>query len=189
MQTEYWNTIKHAFPRGAGLSSRVIVTTAIHSIANACSSPDGHIYLMRPLDREHSRQLFLKEVSLHYGPAEQVVNKCDGLPIALVTTAQLLQSKGQLTPEGCANLCRYMGEHVEKEETLARMKNVLLHSYFSLPGHTLKACLLYFGIFPRDHPIRRKCLIRRWLAEGFVEADHRRSASVVAYGPEYHRGY
>ncbi|CAN6283020.1 unnamed protein product [Urochloa humidicola] len=181
MRTEYWNTIKNAFPRDAGVSSRVIVTTTIHSIANACSSVDGHVYVMRPLDEEHSRRLFFKEASLvSYGPAEQVVKKCDGLPLALVTTAQLLQSKGQLTPEGCANLCRYMGEHVEKEETLARMKHVLLESYSSLPGHVLKACLLYFGIFPSGHPVRRKCLIRRWLAEGFVQADHRRSAPVVA---------
>ncbi|CAN6324124.1 unnamed protein product [Urochloa humidicola] len=181
MRTEYWNTTKNAFPRDAGVSSRVIVTTTIHSIANACSSVDGHVYVMRPLDKEHSRQLFFKEVSLvNYGPAEQVVNKCDGLPLALVTTAQLLQSKGQLTPEGCANLCRYMGEHVEKEETLARMKHVLLQSYSSLPGHVLKACLLYFGIFPSGRPVSRKCLIRRWLAEGFVQADHRRSAPVVA---------
>lgn len=181
MRTEYWNTIKNAFPRDAGVSSRVIVTTAIHSIANACSSINGHVYLMRPLDEEHSRQLFFKETPfVSYEPAEQVVNKCDGLPLALITTAQLLRCKGQLTPEGCAYLCRYMGQRVDEEQTLARMKQVLLQSYYSLPGHVIKACLLYFGIFPSGRPVRRKCLIRRWLAEGFVQADHRRSAPVVA---------
>lgn len=181
MRTEYWNIIKNAFPKNMAVSSRVIVTTAIQSIANACSANNGHVYVMRPLDEEHSKRLFFKEASSdYYAPAEQVLKKCDGLPLALVTTAQLLQSKCQLTPEGCADLCRYLGEHVEKEETLARMKHALLQSYYSLRGHVLKACLLYLGIFPSGRPVRRKCLIRRWLAEGFVQADYRRSAPVVA---------
>nr|XP_025877459.1 disease resistance protein RGA4 [Oryza sativa Japonica Group] len=39
IQREYWNsTIKDAFPVDTGSSSIVLVTTAIHSIANACSS-------------------------------------------------------------------------------------------------------------------------------------------------------
>ncbi|CAO2179162.1 unnamed protein product [Urochloa humidicola] len=180
LRTEYWNTIKNAFPKDMGVSSRVIVTTAIQSIANACSADNGHIYVMRALNEKQSRELFFKQTSLEeYAPAEQVMKKCDGLPLALVTTAQLLQSKCQMTPAGCANVCRYMGEHVENEETLARLKHVLLQNYSSLPGHALKACLLYLSIFPSGHPIRRKCLIRRWLAEGFVEAD-RRSAVDVA---------
>ncbi|CAL4962580.1 unnamed protein product [Urochloa decumbens] len=180
LRTEYWNAIKNAFPKDMGVSSRVIVTTAIQSIANACSADNGHVYVMRALDEKQSRELFFKQTSLEeYAPAEQVMKKCDGLPLALVTTAQLLQSKCQMTPAGCANVCRYMGEHVENEETLARLKHVLLQNYSSLPGHALKACLLYLSIFPSGHPIKRKCLIRRWLAEGFVEAD-RRSAVDVA---------
>ncbi|KAL6907904.1 hypothetical protein ACP4OV_002074 [Aristida adscensionis] len=181
IRTEYWNTIKNAFPKSMAISSRVIVTTSIQSIANACSIDNGHVYIMKTLDAEHSKRLFLKEVSMDdYAPAEQVLKKCDGLPLALVTTAQLLQSKCQLTPDGCADLCRYMGEQVEREATFARMKHVLLQNYFSLPGHVLKACLLYLGIFPSGHPVRRKRLIRRWLAEGLVVADRRRSAAVVA---------
>ncbi|KAF8662457.1 hypothetical protein HU200_056043 [Digitaria exilis] len=159
-----------------------MVTTAIQSVANACSSLNGHVYKMGTLDEEHSRRLFFREASLdYYEPAaEPVLKKCGGLPLALGTTAQLLQSKRQLTSKGCADLCRRLGEHVEKEETLARMKHVLLHNYISLPGQVLKACLLYFAIFPNGHPVKRKCLIRRWLAEGFLEADCRRSALDVA---------
>lgn len=181
MRTEYWNAIKNAFPKDTGVSSRVIVTTAIQSIANACSADNGHVYIMRALNENQSKELFFKQTSLEeYAPAEQVMKKCDGLPLALVTTAQLLQSKCQMTPAGCAKLCRYMGDHLENEETLARLKHVLLQNYSSLPGYALKACLLFLSIFPSGHPIKRKRLIRRWLAEGFVEADHRRSAMDVA---------
>ncbi|KAL6908201.1 hypothetical protein ACP4OV_002371 [Aristida adscensionis] len=177
MRTEYWNTIKNAFPKDVELNSRVIVTTAVWSIANACSAGNGHVYLMRTLEKGHSDQLFFREASSdYYEPAEPVLKKCDGLPLALVTTAQLLQSKGQLTPEGCADLCRCMGRRLETEHTLERMKRVLLQNYLGLRGHVLKACLLYLGIFPCGHLVRRKRLIRRWLAERFVEADQHSEA-------------
>lgn len=180
MSINYWDTIKNAFPENAAVSSRVMVTMAIQPIANACSGNSGHIYMMRTLEEKHSKQLFFKQTPFNdYEPAEQVWKKCDGLPLALVTTSQLLQSTGELTPTGCANLCRNMGKDIEKEETLERMKHVLQHSYSSLPDHSLKVCLMYLGIFPGGRPVKRKCLIRRWLAEGFVEADNRRSALVV----------
>ncbi|KAF0928396.1 hypothetical protein E2562_003214 [Oryza meyeriana var. granulata] len=60
------------------------------------------------------------------------------------------------------------------------MKRVLVHHYSSLPGYVIKACLLYLGIFPNGRPVRRKTLIRRWSAEGFVGADHHRSSLDVA---------
>lgn len=183
MQREYWNSsFRNGFPSDTGLSSIVIVTMAIQSIANACSSRNSHVYVMRTLNEEHSRQLFLKEASWKdYPPgSEAILKKCDGLPLALVTTAQFLQSRCQQQPLGCAKLCDNLGKHLVTEDTLARMKRVLVHHYSSLPGHVIKACLLYLGIFPSGHPVRRKTLIRRWSAEGFVGADHHRSSLDVA---------
>uniref|UniRef100_A0ACD6ABA5 Uncharacterized protein n=1 Tax=Avena sativa TaxID=4498 RepID=A0ACD6ABA5_AVESA len=174
MGTEFWNIIKSAFPAAKGVSSRIVVTTAIQHIATACSSSDGHVYAMRPLDKQHSRQLFLKAAFLE-DPAPNVrlgseaLKKCDGLPLALVTTAQFLQSRCDPTLAEWAKLCGNLGEHLETEDTLARMKHVLLHSYTSLPhDHLLKAFLLYLGIFPCGHPVRTDRLIRRWLAEEFI---------------------
>ncbi|XP_015697929.2 disease resistance protein RGA4-like [Oryza brachyantha] len=184
MQREYWNsTIKDAFPLDTGLTSIVLVTTTVHSIANACSSGNGHVYVMSTLDKKHSRQLFLRETSWdEYPPGSEaaVCTKCDGLPLALVSTAQFLQSKGQQIPQEYAKLCDNLGMHMEREDTLARMKHVLVHNYTSLPGHVIKACLLYFGVFPSGHQIGRGKLIRRWSAEGIVEADpFRRSLDVA----------
>ena len=42
------------------------------------------------------------------------------------------------------------------------------------------AFLLYLGMFPSNHRIRRKTLIRRWLAEGLVVTQPRCSALDVA---------
>lgn len=52
--------------------------------------------------------------------------------------------------------------------SLERMKNLLLHSFNDLPYY-LKRCFLYCSLFPEDYIIRRKKLIRLWIAEGFVE--------------------
>lgn len=161
----------------------MLVTTAIHSIANACSSGNGHVYMMSTLDKKYSRKLFLREASWgDYPPGSETVlsTKCDGLPLALVSTAQFLKSKGQQLPQEYAKLCGNLGMHLEREDTLERMKHVLVHNYTSLPGHVIKACLLYFGIFPSGHPVRRGKLIRRWSAEGLVEADPLRSSLDVA---------
>ncbi|KAK1632661.1 hypothetical protein QYE76_006976 [Lolium multiflorum] len=173
VRTIFWHDIKEAFPAVSGVSSRVMVTTAIQSVANACSSAHGHVYVMKTLSQEHSRQLFFQEASLEDPPLAS-----DGLPLALVTTAQFLQSKGD--PRRWTSLCQNIGEHLETKETLARMKRVLVDSYTSLGSQDVKTCLLYMGIYPGGHPIRRGSLIRRWLAEGLIKDDHRRSAVSVA---------
>lgn len=99
----------------------MLVTTAIHSIANACSSGNGHVYMMSTLDKKYSRKLFLREASWgDYPPGSETVlsTKCDGLPLALVSTAQFLKSKGQQLPQEYAKLCGNLGMHLEREDTL-----------------------------------------------------------------------
>ncbi|XBI05773.1 hypothetical protein VPH35_133894 [Triticum aestivum] len=188
MRKVLWHDVKEAFPVVEGVSSRVVVTTTIQSVANACSSAHGHAYVMRTLAEEHSRQLFFQKASLkedspqpndhtQLGTSEALM-KCDGLPLALVTTAQFLQSRGD--PRKWANLCENLGGHLETEDTLASMNRVLIRSYGSLGSQDVKTFLLYLGIYPTGHPIRRGILIRRWLAEGFINQDHRRSALCVA---------
>ncbi|CAO2147322.1 unnamed protein product [Urochloa humidicola] len=51
--------------------------------------------------------------------------------------------------------------------------------YNNLPGY-LKTCLLYLSIFPKGCKISRKCLARRWIAEGFVSEKQGLSADEVA---------
>lgn len=175
MQTDQWSSIEAAFPEDNVVSSRVMVTTTIQSVANACSSSNGYVHRTKRLGDKDSEQLFVRKACpkkyLGYMQPEskEVLKKCDGQPLALVSMGQFLRKKGWPTGPNCEDVCRNLSHHLEQDETLERMRRVLLHSFSSLPGHGPKACLLYFGMFPCDHPIRRKRLMRRWLAEGFVE--------------------
>lgn len=177
MRTDHWSAMESAFPSDNGVSSRVIVATTVQSVANACSSENGYVHKVRRLGKKHSKRLFFKKAcSKEYsGYMEQdsaaALKKCDGQPLALVSMSQFFRKMGWPTRSSCQNLCRQLGRHLEKDETLERMQRALTHSYASLKGHAPKACLLYFGLFPSDRLVRRKSLMRRWLAEGFVHTE------------------
>ena len=46
-----------------------------------------------------------------------------------------------------------------------------MRSYDGLPYH-LKSAFLYLSIFPEDHRIRWRHLVRRWIAEGYSRHMH-----------------
>ncbi|KAK1274458.1 Disease resistance protein RPM1 [Acorus gramineus] len=48
------------------------------------------------------------------------------------------------------------------------MSNILMLSFYDLP-HYLKNCFLYCSAFPEDYLIKRKRIVRLWVAEGFIE--------------------
>ncbi|XBI77215.1 hypothetical protein VPH35_070368 [Triticum aestivum] len=181
IQSEVWDGIEDSFRVVPRIRSRVIVTTSMHSIAQKCSKASGDVYKMRTLGEHHSGQLLIEKASLDSeNPpppndimrCSQAIKKCDGLPLALVTTGQLLQSRPNR--ERWANLCKNLGSYLVADRILARMKCVLVRTYTSLSEQDVKTCLLYLGIFPSGHPIRRGSLTRRWLAEGFItkEVNH-----------------
>ncbi|KAF7105565.1 hypothetical protein CFC21_106357 [Triticum aestivum] len=178
----YWHDMKKAF---MGLSGRFLVTTAIQHVANTCSSSVvcDHVYTMATLSDQHSRQLFFNEAFQDDEPpldAEELgsaaLKKCDGLPLALVTTARFFQSAGNPTPMKWAKLCADLGTHLESDELFARMRRVLVQSYTSLGSQVARIFLLYLGTYPSGRPIKKKRLLRRWLSEGLSPGDNACSA-------------
>ncbi|XBI77456.1 hypothetical protein VPH35_070547 [Triticum aestivum] len=129
---------------------------------------------MATLANQHSRLLFFKEIFQNDDIPPDVeelgseaLKKCDGLPLALVTTARFLQSAGNLTPMKWAKLCADLGTHLESDELFSRMRSVLVQSYISLDSQVARTFLLYLSTYPSGRPIKRSTLIRKWLAEGF----------------------
>ncbi|KAG0530393.1 hypothetical protein BDA96_05G182300 [Sorghum bicolor] len=62
---------------------------------------------------------------------------------------------------------------------LGMIKTVLQKSYDGLP-FDLKSCFLYLSIFPEDHVISRRRLVRRWASEGYSTERLGKSAIEIA---------
>uniref|UniRef100_A0A0E0HLH1 Uncharacterized protein n=1 Tax=Oryza nivara TaxID=4536 RepID=A0A0E0HLH1_ORYNI len=183
-----WESIRCALPDNKK-GSRVIITTRNEDVANTCcSGPQDQVYKMQRLSDAASRELFFKRI---FGSADissneeldevsnSILKKCGGLPLAIVSIGSLVASKTNRTKEEWQKICDNLGSELETNPTLEVAKQVLTLSYNDLPYH-LKACFLYLSIFPENYVIRRGPLVRRWIAEGFVNQRHGLSMEEVA---------
>ncbi|VAH23850.1 unnamed protein product [Triticum turgidum subsp. durum] len=173
-----WNTIKCAFPEDIN-GSRVVVTTRVEDVAAAACQNDGEgIYKMEPLSEQNSRMLLLNRVfgSKHDCPPHlkevmaEILKKCHGLPLAIITIASLLANK-ETSRKSWESIRDSLGTQLAINLTLEEMKSILNLSYMHLPAH-LRACFLYFGMYPEDRDILRDDLVRQWIAEGLVSNLH-----------------
>uniref|UniRef100_R7W2S3 Putative disease resistance protein RGA4 n=1 Tax=Aegilops tauschii TaxID=37682 RepID=R7W2S3_AEGTA len=147
---EAWDIIRCAFPEN-GNGSRVIVTTRVEAVAiSACSYHYEHIYKMKPLSSEDSRKLFMGRVfgsenkcpSNFEEVSNEILKKCGGLPLAIITIASLLASRRERSRNDWENIQNSLGAQFAINPTLKGMRNILNLSYMNLPLH-LRTCFLY----------------------------------------------
>lgn len=185
-RAEVWYGIQHAFPDGNN-GSRIILTTSIKSVAAAAGTTNrttrSYVYTMQSLGDDDSNRLFWKQF---YGRdtesapvlgngSENIIRKCDGLPLSLLCMARYLRQHHRM-----GRIERF-GSHIGgAQEGLGEMNNAIDQCYNSLPDNAHRTCLLSLGTFPFGHQIKRKSLIRRWVAEGLVVGDGVRSGDEVA---------
>ncbi|XP_010233813.1 disease resistance protein RPP13 [Brachypodium distachyon] len=170
-----WDTIRCVFPEGDN-GGTVIVTTRLDDVAcGACHDHHGYIYRMKPLANEDSKRLFFSRVfrSEDGCPPQfeevsaQILKKCGGLPLAIITIASLLASRQARSRRDWESIKDSLGTNFAAYPTLEGMKNILNLSYINLPLR-LRACFLYLGMYPEDREIMRDDLTGQWVAEGFV---------------------
>lgn len=191
---DVWSEMKDAFPTDR--SSRIIVTTGVQSVATECSL-GGFVYRLRGLNEKDSDELLWKlvkcerhelprDVQSHSG---DIVRKCDGLPLALVGVAEYVRPKLRALRQGklhCRDIARDLGMYLADGRYTAfqRARRALVDSYEGLDSHglNLKTCLLSASMFPRKRGVRRKSLVRRWMAERLVHYDDKdgRPVNIVA---------
>ncbi|CAN6214077.1 unnamed protein product [Urochloa humidicola] len=174
-----WDIISSAFPEN-GKGSRVIVTTRVEHVASR-TSRNHHVYIyrMRPLNSQDSMNLLSKRIfgsedgcpSQYREVSAEIVKKCSGLPLAIITIASLLANQPARLRENWENIRNSIGTQFGGNRTLEGMRQILYLSFKNLPIH-LRTCFLYLAIYPEDHVIARDDLIRQWIAEGFVSHSH-----------------
>jgi hypothetical protein len=182
-----WNTVQYALIENE-CGSRIITTTRILDVARQASAS---VYQLKPLSLADSRQLFyhiifgtedkcpnqLAEVS------ENILKKCGGVPLAVITIASLLASKMRKdNAEHWHEVYQSMGSGLEESIDVKNMRRIRCLSYYDLPPH-LKTCLLYLTLYSEDYGIMRENIICKWVCEGFVRKQHGKSLYEV--GEDY----
>ncbi|XP_074568221.1 disease resistance protein Pik-2-like [Curcuma longa] len=177
-RTEAWESLRIALPPD-GEGSRVIVTTRIEEVAyTSCSGNHQFIFKVSPLSSQLSWELFCRRVfeAPDYScPPElenvgtDILQKCNGLPLAIVTIGGLLASRPDKKLEEWKDLRDHLRLEIQTNDMLLKINQILVMSYNDLPYH-LKPCFLFLGIFPEDYEIRRKRLMRQWITEGIVSS-------------------
>ncbi|CAM0879428.1 unnamed protein product [Alopecurus aequalis] len=167
---ESWITIRHALLDNS-CASRIITTTRDFDIAQQV----GGCYKLQPLTKESSELLFYGRI---FGSKEKcpvqlvdvskkILDKCGGLPLAIISIASLLASKTE-NPRQWDDVCNSMScGLIDGSPHVTSMRKILSLSYYNLPSY-LRTCLLYLCVYPEDYEIPRDDLIWKWISEGFI---------------------
>jgi disease resistance protein RPM1 len=174
-----WRWIKEiAFPNSNNKGSRILVTTRDIGLARECTFQGSEplIYPHEPLQTEDAMNLLLRKIRKTQKDMEndenvrnivtKIVKKSGCLPLAILTIGGMLATKRVTEWE---NIYKQIPLELENNHSLDAMRRMVTLSYNHLPSH-LKSCFLYLSIFPEDFEIKRRRLVERWIAEGFVRA-------------------
>ncbi|CAI9090026.1 OLC1v1024709C1 [Oldenlandia corymbosa var. corymbosa] len=171
---DLWSRIRGAFPENQN-GSRIVFTTRNQNVATSVG-PGSRVHRLQPLQERDAWTLFRKRTFWneheHNCPAEleplakDILRKCEGLPLAIVAIAGLMCSKSRLAIEW-KRVHASLNWQLSYNPILGRVKGILMLSFDDLPFY-LKYCFLYCCVFPDDCFIKRKKLIRLWIAEGFI---------------------
>ncbi|AES70528.2 putative P-loop containing nucleoside triphosphate hydrolase, leucine-rich repeat domain, L [Medicago truncatula] len=166
--------------------SRILITTRNMDVANTCKK-SSFVYELKGLTVEQSLELFNKK-AFHdlngrcpknlIGISSKIVEKCNGLPLAIVVIGGILAPKDRNTIEWYE-----FNENINADQfkEYSIVRKILGLSYHDLPCN-LKSCFLYFGLYPEDYEACSKTLTRQWIAEGFVKEYGERTLEKVAEG-------
>jgi hypothetical protein len=169
-----WDIVKYALP-DSNCRSTILITTEIEDLAlQSCDHDPKYVYKMKPLGEDNSRKLFFGLVfGQHECPLElreiscNIISKCGGLPLAIVTVASILSSQPGVQGQWDF-VNKSIGESLLTNPTWEGMKQVLDLSYNNLPQQ-LKACILYTSLYEEDIIIWKDDLVNQWIAEGFIQ--------------------
>ncbi|KAH0757040.1 hypothetical protein KY290_020533 [Solanum tuberosum] len=168
-QKEAWESLKRSFPDSKN-GSRVIITTRKEDVAERADDR-GFVHKLRFLCQEESWDLFCRKllddramIPAMESLAKDMVEKCRGLPLAIVVLSGLLLHKKGLNEWQKVKDCLW--KNIIEDKSI-EISSILSLSFNDL-SVALKQCFLYIGIFPEDQVIDAEDIIRLWMAEGFI---------------------
>ncbi|XP_034568884.1 disease resistance protein RGA4 isoform X2 [Setaria viridis] len=168
--TEEWDSIKAALGFEPDQTrSRIIVIANEESVASYCSK---NWWSVEGLEIDDALELFKRTINKRRWPADpspadietakSVLYKCGGLPKVIIAVARPI-ANGWRPKEN------YFIQVLENHPAFGSLRGLFswVDSFFRSCPDSLKPCIFYLSIFPVNHKIRRRRLVRRWIAEGY----------------------
>jgi Leucine-rich repeat (LRR) protein len=167
-----WSKLKEVLMGGAR-GSRILVTTRTERVARICGTVDP--FFLRGLNDLASWSLFVQmafekgkepeENSNIAAIGRDILQKCKGVPLAIMTIGSLLSFKNSET-----EWLNFKNNELSKiSQTETDILPTLKLSCDQLQSH-LKHCFAYCSLFPKDYEFERSTLIRLWIVQGFVKS-------------------
>ncbi|XP_057802243.1 putative disease resistance RPP13-like protein 3 [Salvia miltiorrhiza] len=164
----HWNdSLAACFP-DEGTGSRFLITMHTPTLED----DSGFVHTMKCLDSDESWILFMNTVSDGKGVDQdledigrQILNKCDGLPLAITLVGGLLVKQKRSKTEW-EKVLEEIESHLNRSSNDA-MQAILELSYRDLSAE-LKLCFLCLGFFEAGDTINARKLVDVWISEGFI---------------------
>ncbi|VAI93690.1 unnamed protein product [Triticum turgidum subsp. durum] len=164
---EDWDLIKTTLVTRTAESVIIVITTEA-SVATNCTNNEDQVFNVKGLEAVAAMDLFRKEV----------IMKCGGLPKVIVSIAALLATQTVTLMDTVRSLNSKFMHTLETNPEHDSLRGLFdwMYSYFRTCPDEIKPCIFYLSIFPRGHGIRRRRLVRRWIAEGYSRDSDEESA-------------
>ncbi|XP_066368019.1 disease resistance protein RPM1-like [Miscanthus floridulus] len=168
-----------------GGNGRIILTSRIYEVARLAH--ESNIVHLQPLQERDAQYLFYKEAFWknkdmacpheveHW--AKMFVEKCNGLPIAIVCIGRFLSFRRTSYLEWEKV---YKGIEMRLSNNPIMDMNIILQVSLEDLPHNIRNCFLYCCLYPENYVMQRKSLVRLWVAEGFVEKIGQKTLEEIA---------
>ncbi|XP_049931653.1 disease resistance protein RGA2-like isoform X2 [Nymphaea colorata] len=173
---DWWTELNGLLQQGA-LGSRVLITTRKEEVK--VKIDDVYVHPMKCLSDDESWCLFVNKVLRRDETEEEldrvkdvgrhVVKNCKGLPLALSVVGSLLKQKERKISdwEKVKNSPFWKWDGIVDNDENKEILSTIALSYMNLP-FSLKRCLTYCSMYPKDYPMYKEDLAWLWVAEGFI---------------------
>ncbi|KAF6992205.1 hypothetical protein CFC21_009220 [Triticum aestivum] len=178
---EDWDLIKATFLPDS-TNACIIVITNEASVATHCvDNKEDRAVNVKGLEADMTLVLFKQIIKdgMEFTPDEMELSKvtlgrCGGIPKVIATIGQLFtKENARYWSMSATDLLEFINDDfmskLETHDWFHSLRGLFswMQSYFDGCSDSLKPCIFYLSIFPPDHKIRQRHLLRRWIAEGY----------------------
>ncbi|XWS65479.1 hypothetical protein CRYUN_Cryun05aG0116400 [Craigia yunnanensis] len=181
-----WTILRSPFEVGAP-RSKIIVTTRSQNVSSIMKtvpdyslkklSNDDCLFILTQhslREKDFSGHSDLKEIG------EQIVKKCNGLPLAAKAIGSLLRTR--VDPDAWKDVLE--NAIWTSSEVKSGIIPALWLSYYHLPPH-LKQCFSYCSILPKDYEFGEEEVVLLWMAEGLLQQANNTKRQLEKLGSMY----